>query len=93
VVSGQTYKWSNFYVTGSVIPPPTLSASLGSGRNILNLAWPLTNTGWLLQCQTNALKFGLSTNWQDVAGSTATNQLQVPLSITNGCVFYRLIMH
>ena len=93
VVSGQTYKWLGFHVTGSVIPPPTISASLGSSRNILNLAWPLTYTGWLLQCQTNSLKFGLSTNWQDVAGSTATNQMQMPLSVTNGCVFYRLIMH
>ena len=92
VVSGQTYKWSNFYVTGSVTPPPTLSASLGSGRTMLKLAWPLTNTGWLLQFQTNTLKSGLSTNWQDVAGSTATNQIQVPLAITNGCWFYRLIL-
>lgn len=93
VVSGQTYKWSGFHVTGSVIPPPTISASLGSSRNMLNLSWPLTYTGWQLQCQTNVLKFGLSTNWQDVAGSTSTNQIQFPLSVTNGCVLYRLIMH
>jgi len=92
VVSGQTYKWSNFYVTGSVTPPPILLATLASGSNALNLSWPIANKGWLLQSQTNASNVGLSTNWQAVAGSTATNQMAVPLSMTNGCVFYRLIL-
>jgi hypothetical protein len=34
---------------------------------------------------------GLNTNWVNVNGSTATNAVIVPLAMTNGCVFYRLV--
>ena len=92
VVSSRTYKWSNFYVTGSVTAPPTLTASVVSNGTVAELSWPMNYLGWTLQFQTNSLAVGLSTNWQDVAGSTATNQMQLPLSMTNGCVFYRLLL-
>jgi len=92
VVSGQTYKWSGFHVTGSVIPPPTITVSVVSNRTLAKIFWPTNYTGWKLQSQNNALTSGLGTNWQDIAGSTATNQMQLPLSMTNGCVLYRLKM-
>ena len=63
-------------------------------NNQLNLSWP-TNLGWTLQAQTNSIGAGISTNsanWFNVANSTTTNQVTVPISTTNGSVFYRLIL-
>ncbi|HXI72252.1 MAG TPA: LamG domain-containing protein [Verrucomicrobiae bacterium] len=59
--------------------------------NQLTLSWP-TNLGWTLQAQTNSLSVGIGTNWVNVANSSTTNQVQVPVNATNGSVFYRLIL-
>ncbi|HEY4415056.1 MAG TPA: LamG-like jellyroll fold domain-containing protein [Verrucomicrobiae bacterium] len=59
--------------------------------NVLTLSWP-TNLGWTLQAQTNSLSVGLSTNWVNVANSSATNQMVIPMNPTNGSVFYRLTL-
>ena len=58
--------------------------------NNLTLSWPDDHLGWRLQAQTNSLAQGLGTNWFDIAGSTATNQISIPVTSTNGSVFYRL---
>jgi hypothetical protein len=76
-------------------PNPTnivtsVSGSQATGYQ-LTMSWPLDHTGWTLQAQTNILSAGLRTNWVDVPGSSATNQVIVPVNSTNGCVFYRLI--
>jgi hypothetical protein len=55
--------------------------------NILTLSWPAGHTGWRLQSQTN----GLTGTWVDVAGSTATNQVTVPINPANRSVFFRLV--
>ncbi len=60
-------------------------------NNTLYLTWPADHTGWRLQAQTNSLSVGIRTNWVDVAGSTATNQVVIPINITNGSVFYHLV--
>ena len=57
----------------------------------LTLSWPTNYIGWQLQVQTNALNVGLGTNWVDVAGTAATNSVNLPLDSINGSVFYRLI--
>jgi autotransporter-associated beta strand protein len=57
----------------------------------LTLSWPADHTGWRLQTQTNDLTAGLGTNWVDVAGSTATNQMNFTIDPANGNVFYRII--
>jgi hypothetical protein len=67
----------------SFAPPQLGFAAL---VNQLQLDWPVDHTGWQLQSQTN----GLGTNWVDVASSTQTNQITVPLSSTNTSVFFRL---
>jgi Concanavalin A-like lectin/glucanases superfamily/Immunoglobulin domain/Immunoglobulin I-set domain len=67
-----------------------VTGSQGTGYQ-LTLSWPADHTGWTLQAQTNSLAVGINTNWVDVSGSGATNQVTVPLASTNGCVFYRLI--
>jgi autotransporter-associated beta strand protein len=61
-----------------------------AANNALTLSWPLDHTGWTLQAQTNDVTVGISTNWVNVAGSTATNQVVVPVDPNNGTVFYRL---
>ena len=58
--------------------------------NNLGLSWPADHIGWRLQVQANTLAQGLFTNWVDVAGSTITNQMSIPINTTNGSVFYRL---
>ncbi|MGH7954225.1 MAG: LamG domain-containing protein, partial [Limisphaerales bacterium] len=59
--------------------------------NQLTLSWPSDHTGWTLQVQTNSLSVGISTNWFDVKGSTNVDQMIIPINLTNGSVFYRLV--
>ncbi|MGC3958514.1 MAG: autotransporter-associated beta strand repeat-containing protein [Verrucomicrobiota bacterium] len=75
--------------TSTVNPTPTniVVTAVGGG---LNLSWPQDRTGWTLQVQTNTLATGLSNNWVDVPGSTATNSVTIPVNSANGAVFYRL---
>ncbi|HEU5396672.1 MAG TPA: LamG-like jellyroll fold domain-containing protein, partial [Verrucomicrobiae bacterium] len=75
----------------SLVNPNPGSFQYSVAGNQLTLSWP-TNTGWTLQVQTNSLSTGISTNWVDVANSTTTNQLTVPVNQTSGSVFYRLIL-
>ena len=57
----------------------------------LQLNWPADHTGWRLQTQTNSLKAGLGTNWVTVANSTNVNLVLIPMTTTNGSVFFRLV--
>jgi len=59
--------------------------------NTLMLSWPADHTGWRLQAQTNDLTQGLGTNWVDVANSSITNQMTLPINPASGSVFYRMI--
>jgi hypothetical protein len=59
-------------------------------NNLLYLTWPADHTGWQLQAQTNRVSVGISTNWASYNPSTTTNQVVIPLNLTNGTVFYRL---
>jgi len=59
--------------------------------NNLTLNWPAVHTGCQLQVQTHSTAQGLGTNWFNVADSSTTNQITVPINTANGCVFYRLI--
>jgi autotransporter-associated beta strand protein len=72
-------------------PPtnPTNIVATISG-NQLTLSWPSNYTGWTLQGQTNAPGIGLTTNWHDVPGSSATNLVIVPA--TDGSGFFRMIL-
>jgi hypothetical protein len=77
----------------SAIPSSTdpVAVSMSATGSILNLSWPTNHLGWRLQVQTNGLTTGLGTNWIDVAGSTMTNAVTLPVDANNGSVFYRLI--
>ena len=69
--------------------PGSIQYSLTGGQ--LTLSWP-TNLGWTLQAQTNAPSVGINTNWVNVANSSTTNQVIIPISPANGSVFYRLVL-
>jgi hypothetical protein len=83
---------TNAYGTNTTLitlisPPGPIQFSLTGSQ--LTLGWP-TNLGWTLQVQTNKLSTGLGTNWVNVPGSTILTNMIVPISPTNGSVFYRL---
>ena len=99
-VNQVSYTWTNrlafngtiavLTVISPVNPNPTNITFQVSGGQI-TLSWPADHTGWRLQSQTNSISTGLRTNWVDVAGSTTTNQISVPINATNGTVFFRMI--
>ena len=71
----------------SAAAPSLITQIAGSD---LSLTWPADHAGWRLQVQTNSLIEGLGTNWSDVAGSTVTNSMVIPINPTDGSVFFRL---
>ncbi len=68
--------------------PINLFVTVGNGS--LTLAWPADHVGWRLESQTNSPGIGLSTNWSTVAGSTATNQMIIPVNFMAGSAFFRM---
>lgn len=89
-----TQLWPNGLI--GVITTPvvhlTNSFSVVSVTNVVGtFSWPSANRGWVLESQVNPLTNGLSTNWTRIAGSWTNLQEVVTNSITNGCVFYRLV--
>jgi hypothetical protein len=74
------------------ILPPSVNTSPGNlmfslANNQLTLSWPSDHTGWQLQAETNTLS---SAVWVGVSGSSTTNQVTVPINLSNGSVYYRL---
>jgi hypothetical protein len=71
--------------------PPVLPVlnPVNSGGQI-RLVWPADHTGWRLETQTNSASAGLGTNWTTVSGSSNVNQMAIPISSSNGGVFFRL---
>jgi autotransporter-associated beta strand protein len=67
----------------------TFTASGGS----LNLSWPASHLGWILQAQTNSRAVGLTTptnTWFDVAGSASLTNTSITISPADPTVFFRL---
>jgi len=64
--------------------------SFVTGGSQIQLSWPMDHLGWRLETQTNSQGSGISTNWVDVPNSDQTNQLSLPVDITDGSVFFRL---
>jgi hypothetical protein len=80
--------------SSAFVPPINANSTnlvFSAKNNQLTLTWPSDHTGWQLQAQTNVLSVGINTNWVNVTGSTVTNQVVIPINLTNGSVFYRLI--
>jgi autotransporter-associated beta strand protein len=77
-------------VSTGVSTIPTNITTVVTG-NQLNLSWPADHIGWRLQVQTNGLNVGLGTNWLDVPGSTAVDNVNMTISPANGAVFFRMV--
>ncbi len=88
---GTTNVFFNLSLTNTVNLHPTNILFSVTGGNQLTLSWPADHTGWRLQAQTNSLSVGINTNWSTVPNSTNVNQVTIPMNLTNGSVFYRLI--
>jgi autotransporter-associated beta strand protein len=71
------------------LTPPQINS--GINGNQLQFSWPVANTSWRLEAQTNSLSTGLGTNWVTVSGSDSTNQMTISIGSTNGSVFFRLV--
>ncbi|HEX5218330.1 MAG TPA: pectinesterase family protein [Verrucomicrobiae bacterium] len=72
------------------VPPQPTSITPGVSDSTLNLSWPQSQTGYRLLAQTNPPGVGLTTNWQTIANSNATNRISIPLVPTEGSVFFKL---
>lgn len=86
-------QWIALDVTG-IAPPVNVTPTnitMVATNGGLQLSWPLDHTGWRLQAQTNSLSVGIGTNWSEVAGSSSTNEVFIPIVTTNGTVFLRLV--
>jgi hypothetical protein len=72
----------------SVPPPPSLNAVRAAGA--LEFSWTNANGIYRLQSQTNGLDVGISNNWFNYPGGTVS-PVTVPIDLSNGAVFFRLI--
>ncbi len=68
-------------------PIPTNIVTAVSG-NQLQLSWPASHTGWLLQ--SNSVSLTSPAAWFTVAGASATNQMFLTMDPTTPNVFFRL---
>jgi autotransporter-associated beta strand protein len=90
------YDASNLAVNGTIkvttLPsaPTTLNYQVLNGGTQLQLSWPASYTGWLLESQTNNLTTGISTNWYVVPGSSSVNTMTLPVVQSLRSVYYRL---
>jgi hypothetical protein len=92
-VVSQDLSRTNTYTVNVLLQPSqtVLQLTNSVSGSTLTLNWPADHVGWRLQVQTNSVGQGLGTNWVDVVGATATNQMIMPIKTANGSVFYRMI--
>jgi hypothetical protein len=88
-ISGESVNSTQVSARPTSPAPTNLMFGVSAGQ--LQLSWPSDHTGWRLQAQTNSLNTGLSTNWATVANSTNISQISIPVAVTNGSVFYRMV--
>lgn len=98
ITGGTDVIWqNNLAVDGSVrvasvIPnyPTNITATLRGGT--LELSWPATHLGWILQYQTNSLNVGLNPTgtWIDIPASAYITSTNIPVDPATPAVFYRL---
>jgi hypothetical protein len=90
--SGYGIQLSEFALTFS--PPPivsTIAPQLGllTGNGQIQIKWPADHMGWLLEAQANTN--GSASGWVAISNSIATNQISIPINVTNRSTFFRLV--
>jgi autotransporter-associated beta strand protein len=86
-VDGSIQALSVGFTTASY--PTNITATL-NGSN-LQITWPATHLGWMIQAQTNTLAVGLSTDWVTISNTATQLGYTNTIDPTKGGVFYRLI--
>lgn len=101
-VTGAGMNWTNLLaVDGSIQALSVVSTtasyptnvSFSFTGNMLNIGWPATHQGWIIQVQTNQLGAGLSTAsnaWHDVTSTGSGTNYSLTVSPTNSSVYFRL---
>ena len=86
-----THYQAGIYGINFSTTPTNIVAS--ATTNLLTLSWPRNWIGWQLQAQTNKVTVGIGSNWVNdtSVSSTTTNLVTMPIVLTNGTVFYRLL--
>ena len=92
-VTGAGAIWANNLAgDGSIIVTSITRLTLNFTQtgNSLQFFWNTSFGAFKLQAQTNSLATGLGANWTDYPGG-GTSPVTVPIGITNGAVFFRLL--
>jgi fibronectin-binding autotransporter adhesin len=95
VVGGGVTWVNNLAVNGtiqvlSLVPTtPTSVTGTVTGGN-LNISWPPSHLGWVLQAQTNSLAVGIAANWTDIPGTASVTSTNIAINPANPTVFFRL---
>ena len=87
--AGLAFSFTNGVLSVVAAPGPGSPATLTNfvSGGALHLSWPYE--GWILQCQTNSLSVGLSTNWVPLTDGSVSST-NIPIDGTRPGVFYRL---
>ncbi len=78
---------------GIIVPPivtMTNSFRMTSSNVVINLSWPSSEQGWVIQQQQNPLSIGISNNWGVIVGSQTNLSWSITNTITTNAFFYRL---
>jgi fibronectin-binding autotransporter adhesin len=93
-VTGGGVAWSNnLAVDGSVVASSAIASyptniTVSISGNTINLAWPSTHLGWILQSETNN---GItSTGWFDVANTSSVTNFPATIDAAHPTIFFRL---
>ena len=89
--AGLAYSFTNgvlSVVTGIAGYPTNITATVSGGS--LEITWPSTHLGWMIEAQTNALSVGLSNNWVTISNTATQLGYTNTIDLSKGAVFYRL---
>jgi hypothetical protein len=85
VAALQSYLFTQHHLVSTTPTNLTVSA----GANHLTLSWPANYLGWGLQ--SNSVGLRATGAWFPVSGSSATNQIVLPINPASSNVFYRMV--
>ena len=95
-IAGSPGSGLGFTFTNGVLSVVTTMANYSTnitskvnGSN-LEITWPATHLGWMIQAQTNTLSVGLSGNWVTISNTATQLGYTNTLDATKGTVFFRL---
>jgi len=95
VVGGGAVWNNNLGVNGtisvaSIVPSTPTEIDVTRGTGTIDLSWPASHKGWVLQTQTNSLAVGIAANWTDIPGTASVTSTNIAINPTNPTVFFRL---